>query len=95
MFIRYAGWLGLAVLAGLVLIALLRGAFRPFGFAMDTLLILIVAGGILYVRALWRRPGRGPATENTGDLLAVAEVKLERGEISDEEFARLKRNLKD
>lgn len=95
MLIRYVGWLGLAVAAGLVLVTLLRGSFRPFGFLMDVLLILIVTGGLLYVWVLWNRPGRGPAAENEGDLLDAARDALERKEISDEEFARLKRNLKD
>lgn len=95
MLIRYAGWLGLAVAAGLVLVTLLKGSFRLFGFLMDVLLILIVTGGLSYVWVLRKRPGRGPAAENEGDLLNAAREELERREISNEEFARLKRNLKD
>ncbi len=93
--IRYAGWLSLAVLVGLVLVTVLRGSFRPFGFLMDALLILIVAGGAFYVWVLRSRTGRGPATENKGGLLEAAAKKLERGEPSNEEFIRIRRNLKD
>lgn len=74
---------------------LLCGSFRPFGFLMDALLVLIIAGGLLYLWILWQRPGHGPASDNVDDVLTVAKTKLERGEISDEEYARIKGNLKD
>lgn len=88
-------WLVLGVLVGLVVVTLLRDVFRPFGFLMDVLLIVIVAAGVLYVWVLRRRPGGGPMSENVEDALAAARVKLEQGEMSEEEYARARRNVKD
>jgi uncharacterized membrane protein len=85
----------LAVVTALVLITLLRDFFRPLGFVMETLLILLVVISALYLLILWKRPGTGPASENADDLLAVARVRLEQGEISREDYARLKKNLRD
>lgn len=93
--VRFVGRAVPAILLGLALVILLRGGFRPFGFLMDALLILIVAVGVLYLWILWRRPGRGPASENMDDLVAVAKAKLERGEISEEDYARIRGNLRD
>ncbi len=89
------GWLAFAALLGIALVVLLRGSFRPFGFLMDTLLLLVAVLSVLYVWMLYRRPGHGPATENLDDVLAVAEAELERGEISAEEYARIRGNTED
>jgi uncharacterized membrane protein len=93
--LRVAVRSALAILVGLALITLLRGTFRPFGFLMDALLILIVLSAVFYLWMLWKRPGRGPASENVDDVLRVARANLDQGELCEEEYRRIKENTED
>ncbi|MBU4533719.1 MAG: hypothetical protein U1D96_04070 [Eubacteriales bacterium] len=89
------GSLALAILTGLVLVTALRGSFRPFGFLMETLLLIVIAVGVLYLLILYKRPGRGPASENVDDVLRVARANLDQGELCEEEYRRIKENTED
>lgn len=95
MFERYWRWLALAVVLGLVLIPLLRGTFGLFGAIMDITLLIIIALSAGYVLYFRQRKGRGPASENKGDLMMAARKNLEQEVISREEYQRIKENMDD
>jgi len=95
MFERYWSWLALAMIFVLVLIPLLRGTFGLFGAVMDITLFIVIAIGVAYVVYLRQREGRGPSTENKGDLMMAARKNLEQQELSPEEFKRIKENIDD
>ena len=73
------GWMGVAMLVNFVL-----------GLG---LLALVVVGVIFAVRWLARPSGESPRDRSGDDALEVVRTRYARGEISREEFDRLRREL--
>ena len=57
------------------------------------LLVLVVAGVIFAVRWLARASGESPPNRSRNDALEIVRTRYARGEISRDEFDRLRREL--
>lgn len=70
------------------------GAAMLFNFLLGLgLLALVVVGVVFAVRWLARASGESPRDRSRGDALEIVRTRYARGEISREEFDRLRREL--